>query len=336
MDNNKNSRIVCNLCNVADTTPVIHCSVCCSAYQYKCVFPDVPPSMYEHILKMSGIQWYCPTDRHLSVSKLLDRLSFVDLKLMEQQSTFNPFANSVVNKTTSSQTSPVKTESGPQRRILRPKRNASATNDVVPKKKSKEPLELSSTLTTATKVSKIKPPHVQIPTLCVVTDGNLSATKAPLTEDATTPPSVPELPSSVPSFRDVVVISSKNTLEVTGNLNSDPTPVNVAACVQGHVANGKRSIDNLLVAVPPNRSIFLSRLKNETSEDDIKNYIIEKLSISSGFGIRKFDTRGSKFASFLLRCDDSIYKTLINTKSWPKNMKVERFFQKGSRRKNRP
>lgn len=123
-----NSRIICNTCEIADASPVIHCSVCCSAFHYKCAFPDLPSSVYEHIVSMLGLQWLCPDDRNLSVSKLLDRLSLMEQKLMERPAPFDEIfgAAGIINtKSSQTQTSPTHELHTSERRILRSsKRNA--------------------------------------------------------------------------------------------------------------------------------------------------------------------------------------------------------------------
>lgn len=324
MDSNNNSRIICNICNIADASPVIHCSVCCNAFHYKCTFPGVPASMYDHLVNMLGIQWYCPTDRDLSVSKLLDRLSLMERKLMERPSSFDDVFCGAITKPSHTKTSPLpvipESSVSTGRRILRSKRNATADIEEIPKKKPRENKTIKSTPSSsgAKAVSPAaeygKPPEAGPPAVAIAFPSVAAKSSEPITTTLQR-----ESSSSVPSSA-----TNKDLLRVV------PPVKKTAAIVQP-----SGSVDNMLVVVPPNRSIFLSRLGLETSVDDIKQYISDKLAISTGFGIRKFESHGSTFSSFLLRCDDSIYETLLNSKNWPRNMKVERFFQRRSHRKQR-
>lgn len=326
METIQNSRIICNICNIADASPVIHCSVCCNAFHYKCTFPDVPESTFYHLVNMPGMHWYCPADRNLRVSALLDRLSLMERKLMERPSSFDEIFRGTHANTQSvePQVSPA-LEPSTTRKILRAsKRIAAASNEVIPKKRSKAPKKISNT----------PPPTEATGQSCI------SAVISPIDVIAISERPVDSVqPPQMTAPVDVILPNPANVILPNPAENSEPTTKTQLSVVsprpknQLPVASGQRPSENLLVVVPPTRSIFLSRLGTETSVDDIKNYISEKLSITSGFGLRKFDPHGAQFASFLLRCDDSIYEPLVNSKNWPKNMRVEKFFQRRSRQK---
>lgn len=347
MDSNNHSRIICNTCKFSDASPVIHCSVCCSAFHYKCTFPEVPVSTFEHLAKMSGMQWICPSDRELTVSKLLDQLSLMERKLMERPSTFDESLCGGFSNTQSAQTqtSPVQ-EPTTTRRILRStrgKRNATSSNDVVPEKRSKAP-----------KISKPpSPPELMSDNLNSIVTSPKNLVRVPQSQSTSqvkapipTPQNTSELATTtplevVPSRPKEKLPEVKATMPTPQN-TSEPTTAVMLEVVSSRpekklpVANEQGSLENMLAVVPPNRSIFLSRLAIETSVEDIKKYISEKLSITSDFGIRKFDLHGAKYSSFLLRCEDSIYEPLIDSKNWPRHMRVEKFFHRRSRRSHQP
>lgn len=307
------NRIICNSCNIADASPVIHCSVCCKAFHYKCIFPEVPANLFDFFVNMKGLQWFCPEDSHFSVSNLLDKLSLMQRKLMAQYSTFDNILSSsgIVKSSVQIQTSPTLTPTS-GRRIMRPKRAArDEILKLVPvkrKKFTKSPVEHTSQPNVQAVYQK-NDAHIKSQPITEVSAKCLTLAKAPVDSSC--------------SFPDTEDLVNSNTLPL------DEESPNV---ITEQVAD-KTSCDDLLVVVPPTRSIFLSRLQINTTVDNIKRYISEKLSISTGFGVRKFDLPGSNYSSFLLRCEDSIYETLIDNKNWPQNMKVEQFFQKRSRHK---
>lgn len=284
-----NSRIVCNTCNVGDASPVIHCSTCCNAFHYKCVFPEVPTKFFEYLVAMPGIQWYCSDDRNFCVSKLLDRISLMEQKLMEKPSEFDIGLSNEVSSI-EVQTSPSLCQCRPStRRTLRSKRTADKATEnlapAIPQKKSRvnTPIKLIAVPDEANADTKhtenVPPVHVY---------------------------------SSVPG-----IIVSNQPNEQQQNIE--------------HQCLKENQNEEMLVVVPPNRSIFLSRLSLDTTENVLKKYIADKFSITSGFGLRKFAVKESaQFSSFLLRCDDNLYDTFMNHEMWPRHMKVHQFFQKRS------
>lgn len=344
MENNKSSKIICNSCNICDASPVIHCSVCCSAFHYKCMFPDVPESMYEHLVDMQGIVWHCPADRDLTVSKLLDRISLMERKLMDCPSSFDEvFRGALTNtKTAHTQTSPAPPDLTTGRRILRPraKRNASVPSEEVPEKRSKTPKIKKPSCSPVPASGQLETRSVPLPAneACIapkdlaqldVLQTSMPPTPADVASTSQDLPA-PAAPSSINILsRNVVLLPPPPKAVVTGAASASS---NETASEDLSAANDQPT----LVVVPPSRSIFLSRLAIETNVDDIKCYIAQKLAISSGFGIRKFESHGAKYSSFLLRCDDSIYEPLIDSKNWPRHMKVDRFFPRRSRHNSRP
>lgn len=302
------SRLICNICNIEDSSPVIHCSVCCNAFHYKCVFPGVPSSVYDHLVDMVGIYWYCPADRALSVPKLLDRISLISTGRFSVESKPNTVTRQI-------QTSPLQS---PVRMILRAKRPAPTVENVSKKRQKKAPTSSTKSSTTshqstpttsATATSKIPASTFHSPTT--------SSMSAPASQPSTLDPAIEDTPR-----QEKVAVTPKPILK----------PAVLPSSAHVSVVN-EDPVDNLLTVVPPNRSVFLSRLEKHTSVENVKLYIQQKFNISTGFGVRKFDAQSSTFSSFLIRCDDTIFETFLDSKAWPKNMKVSEFFHRRTRRK---
>lgn len=114
---------------------MIHCSVCSDAFNHNCLFPDVPGNVFEHFANMLGIQWLCPEDRNLSVSRLLDHG-----KLMERPSPFDEIVSvsDITTKPKKAQPPTIPATASDERRTLRFKRKNTAAAEVIPKKRVKK------------------------------------------------------------------------------------------------------------------------------------------------------------------------------------------------------
>lgn len=308
---NKNSRIICNKCNIADASPVIHCSVCCCAFHYKCVFCDVPETIFEHLVNLNGFQWYCPSDRDFTTSKLLDRLSLMERKLMEKPSSFDDVFNDVVLGAASTAQAANPTSEREKRKQVRSRKRAigspSEAQEVIPAKKGKQS-------------SAVSDPGVQ-----------LTAAKQPVNKKTV---SFPTLQSH--DNNDDVVASLPNDQAV---LRVDPpvqhnTIKEVVATPQDNATSNDSSQHSKLVVVPriKRRTIYISRLGPETSSDEVKLHIKENFPASKEVRITKFEGEiFTKYSSFIISCEEEDFKGLLNRSQWPSGMDVREFFPKAGR-----
>lgn len=88
--------------------------------------------------------------------------------------------------------------------------------------------------------------------------------------------------------------------------------------------------DDDLVAVAPDKAIFVSRLNTNTTAEAVKNYIGKRYNISSlsGFHVHKLRSDAtSSFSSFKIFVgqNNHLYTTLMNEHFWPGNVNVREF-----------
>ncbi|KAL5274973.1 hypothetical protein ACFFRR_001151 [Megaselia abdita] len=305
--NNNNSKIICNKCDISDASPVIHCSVCCGAFHFKCMFPEVPESILQHIVCMKGYEWYCPSDRELTASKLLDRLSLAQSELMRKQTNFEDIFQPTINV----QTTEPETE---VRRILRPRKrgktNATEVECPVPTKRNTvlNVLEPSSSSTTSLSKGYAKQAvNIQL---------------EPVISNCTSNCDQPRIPSYSTVLTNAPAISSV----------SAATQPDVVASPASEAPTGSDAPRFTFEAIAPARRVFVSRLKgtcisNEMMENHLKSFLpnynvdeyrVEKLNLSEV----------KKYTSFIIHTgqNDGLFDALHNMRIWPRGTIVHEFF----------
>lgn len=81
--------VICQQCHINNGKGCIHCSVCSRAYHFTCISPGMSDKDAGIFENFTGLHWYCPDHRQLTVHSLLDRLSSCEKKLMSQHVDFD-------------------------------------------------------------------------------------------------------------------------------------------------------------------------------------------------------------------------------------------------------
>ena len=74
---------VCNLCQIFDSSPLVHCAVCCHAFHMKCVLPNVPLIAFDAIERSPNFAFYCNDHTNFCVHKLLQKISSLETKFSD-------------------------------------------------------------------------------------------------------------------------------------------------------------------------------------------------------------------------------------------------------------
>jgi hypothetical protein len=78
--------------------------------------------------------------------------------------------------------------------------------------------------------------------------------------------------------------------------------------------------------------LYLGRLKNDTSEDDVKNFVLDTFP-GVNVSVEKLESKGTN-ASFKLGVDFDVREDLFNSAAWPKDSIIKRFLFKRTRTRN--
>lgn len=88
-------------------------------------------------------------------------------------------------------------------------------------------------------------------------------------------------------------------------------------------------VHNPLRAIPPRKTIFISRLANNTSIDDIDYYIKSKVGEQAEILIQKFQySQPRSIASFKLTVSAELFQILLDLNFWPENTLVREYVYK--------
>ncbi|KAH8354352.1 hypothetical protein KR084_008539 [Drosophila pseudotakahashii] len=96
-------------------------------------------------------------------------------------------------------------------------------------------------------------------------------------------------------------------------------------------------IPNILIAVPPMKAVFVSRLTTSTTEEALKHYIMAKLSYPDpdDIQVRKlYNKQRRKISSFRILAPDPIYRMILSPAFWPEHIVVHEFIKKHDLRPN--
>lgn len=90
-----------------------------------------------------------------------------------------------------------------------------------------------------------------------------------------------------------------------------------------------------LVAIAPRKTIFISRLAADTSENDIIGFINKKLKNTSDVIVNKFNFSNPRLtSSFKLFVSDELFNSLLSPSFWPQNTLVKEFVYKNRKNPN--
>lgn len=85
-------------------------------------------------------------------------------------------------------------------------------------------------------------------------------------------------------------------------------------------------VRNPLTAVPPKRSIFVSRLANSTASEDVEFYIKSKVGCNADVLIHKFQySQPRSITSFKLTLSDELFNQVVDKNFWPVNTLVREY-----------
>ncbi|KQS38653.1 uncharacterized protein LOC26526751 isoform X2 [Drosophila erecta] len=167
---------------------------------------------------------------------------------------------------------------------------------------------------------------------------------AKLESHLTSHPQVPAFPVDA-DFRSN---TCKNTPPTFGDTNDDKEVEETESSNVKHNATGMHLVKiwhhnaapvvlplhpnpDTLIAVPPMKAVFVSRLITSTTEDALKHYIVAKLSHPNPDDIivRKiYNKQRRKIASFKVMAPDFIYYMILNPGFWPEHIIVHEFIKK--------
>lgn len=104
-----------------------------------------------------------------------------------------------------------------------------------------------------------------------------------------------------------------------------------------NISNGNSTVGNGIIhplkVIPPKKSIFISRLADETSAADIEFYIKHKLGGDLDIMVRKFKfSRPRSIASFKLMVPQEVFDRIINTNFWPPYVFIREFINNDDRK----
>lgn len=138
---------------------------------------------------------------------------------------------------------------------------------------------------------------------------------------------IPNLPSSNPSTSNNPISSYSTSVNdvpptrLERLTNHDPESV-----VNPSSPYNVTPVEVILTAVPPKRSIFISRLPADTTTETIDRYIISKIGKFNDINIHKFNfSQQRSIASFKITTSDEMYSRLIDPEFWPKHTIVREY-----------
>ena len=87
-----------------------------------------------------------------------------------------------------------------------------------------------------------------------------------------------------------------------------------------------------VVALPPRKTIFISRLAADTTENDIIAFINKKINDVSNIVINKFNFSNPRItSSFKIFVPGDLFDGLLNPSFWPQNTLVKEFVFKNKK-----
>lgn len=90
-----------------------------------------------------------------------------------------------------------------------------------------------------------------------------------------------------------------------------------------------------LVAVAPKKTVFLSRLAADTSENDIITYIKSKIKPTADTVVKKFNFSNPRItSSFKVFVSEDLFDTVVNPSFWPQNTLVKEFVYRNKKNSN--
>ncbi len=125
--------------------------------------------------------------------------------------------------------------------------------------------------------------------------------------------------------------NASNTVLVS---NTNGQNVNTVNNIQ--FLTGSSDCDGLIKVVPPKKSVFISRLHKDVTEEQLQHYIKTKLDVNDA-KIFKFNARNdwSEHSSFRIMTSVDSFKILLNSASWPIGVLLKEFVYRKKSRHNK-
>lgn len=120
-------------------------------------------------------------------------------------------------------------------------------------------------------------------------------------------------------------ITELNSTNLYPNVSNPPQSININP--PGSINSDSRYIP--LRAVPPKKTIFVSRLHYDTTSESVDLYIRNAIGSDADISIQKFNfSQPRSISSFKITISTDIFETLINPNFWPTNTLVREYIYK--------
>lgn len=120
-----------------------------------------------------------------------------------------------------------------------------------------------------------------------------------------------------------------STAPIVNNHNPDLPLTYAEVAINQHINienSVNQNIHNPLRAVPPKKTIFVSRLANETTAKDVDFFVKSKVGLNAEISSFKFNfSQPRSIASFKVTVSMDIFERVLDPNFWPKNTLVREF-----------
>lgn len=312
----------CNICHVANRSPLVTCAVCKYAYHMKCISPKSTIKDFDALLSIPGFYFYCKDHHNLSVHKLLKRIDYIEDKFKkcfaEVNEELNDFQKSLKN-------------CGLDNRMNESRSKSSNS--------STQSIHVPSSFTVNARTNAVKRKNKEDisdegPKRCKDSSVNLTTTNPPSASSSTTT-SNPD-PIAVASVHYSTLLTPS-----TSHRTSSSNVPNFSDALETELNSDiSNQLENNLFALPQSRRVFLSHLPAETTNKAIENHLCKMMISTDQVSIEKFKFRQPrKYSSFVINVEDEdMYRHLLNPSNWPFGTIVHQYnsrpdFQSSQRRR---
>lgn len=133
--------------------------------------------------------------------------------------------------------------------------------------------------------------------------------------------------------RNVNGSTGRSNISVVARRDSIPSP-KITPAIKG--ASSATIGKPLTPRPPPKKSIWISQLHRDTTEDDITKYVKSIVKSSAEFTVRKLvkkdrEISSYSFVSFRVTCSLELFELLMNAELWPASVNIREFEQSSNK-----
>lgn len=318
----------CGLCGAEYDTygAFVACFGCCNLFHSKCAKLNKSCAEVLQKTNTNGLQWFCVSCRSLSTSvlctklanfqKAVDKFDSLAQGLMGLSSQLRIDLTELTNFI--SKSNATKPSSGTtQDSGMRTRKNSSLSLGGVSPPTSVIPV-IRVDISPATPITSLSPADNPTDTSC--NTANVSNTVPALTSSTAVTPAPPftahgETTSSVST--------------VTASSNSGTASSTALASTQPSSLLSTNPVQLVVVSRIVKKSIFVSRLATDTSEQNILDYIVSRINMGvdiDNVHCRKFKFNGAReVSSFKITPPEELFQQLLSSDFWPTGVIIHEF-----------